>query len=547
MSRTADLLITDARIDPEASGAEPIERMAVADGRILALGEEASACAGPETRVVEMGGRAVLPGFADGHAHHLMAGQADLFELQASPALGLDELLEAVAAHAATLAEDAWIVGGDWGSGLLAEISTPEALARLDAACAGRPAMLRDDSKHNRWASSAALAAAGITAATPDPDGGEILRDASGAPTGVLVEAAGSAVEEELERQRPMTTEQSARASRRGIEILHSYGITAFQDAGASLPMLEALHHLDESGRLDAWVVSSMLANDLVFGADPVGEGIIRHREEHRTRRHRPDFIKIFLDGVPPTRSAAFLEPYLPDDLHGCDHRGHTTMDGEELRSWLFSTAEQGISAKIHCTGDASVRMVLDVVEEVRRAGHTAPRYQIAHGQFIHPEDVPRMAALDVVADISPMLWFPGVIVDAVAAVLPPGATDRIQPNRELLDAGALLAAGSDWPVAESPNPWEAVYGLVTRKDPSGRRAGALCPDQAITLVEAMAACTSGPVEAMGLAEETGRLRPGLSADFIVLAQSPYDVDVEDLPAFVAEETWVAGQPVHVR
>ncbi|GAA3287293.1 amidohydrolase family protein [Nesterenkonia halobia] len=273
MTRTADLLITDARIDPEASGTEPIDRMAVADGRILALGEEASACAGPETRVVEMGGRAVLPGFADGHAHHLMAGQADLFELQASPALGLDELLEAVAAHAATLAEDAWIVGGDWGSGLLAEISTPEALARLDAACAGRPAMLRDDSKHNRWASSAALAAAGITAATPDLDAGEILRDASGAPTGVLVEAASSAVEEELERRRPMTTEQTARASQRGIEILHSYGITAFQDAGASLPMLEALHHLDESGRLDAWVVASMLANDLVFGAGRPADG----------------------------------------------------------------------------------------------------------------------------------------------------------------------------------------------------------------------------------------------------------------------------------
>ncbi|WP_010523908.1 amidohydrolase [Nesterenkonia sp. F] len=547
MTRTADLLITDARIDPEASGAEPIERMAVADGRILALGEDASACAGPETRVVEMGGRAVLPGFADGHAHHLLAGQSDLFELQVSSSAGLDEVLEAVAAHAAGLGAGEWIVGGSWGSGLLEQLSAPEALARFDAACAGRPAMLRDDSKHNRWANSAALAAAGITASSPDPEGGEILRDVTGKPTGVLIEAAGLSVEEALIRQRPMTTEQTARAAARGIEILHSYGITAFQDAGASLPMLEALHHLDQAGRLEAWVVTSMLANDVIFGADPVGEGIIRHREQHRSRRHRPDFIKIFLDGVPPTRSAAFLEPYLPDELHGCDHRGHTTMDGDQLRSWLFSTAEQGISAKIHCTGDASVRTVLDVVEEVRRAGHAAPRYQIAHGQFVHPDDVPRFAALDVVADISPMLWFPGVIVDAVAAVLPSGATDRMQPNRELLEAGALLAAGSDWPVAESPNPWEAVYGLVTRKDPSGQRAGTLCPDQAITLAQAMAACTAGPVEAMGLGEETGRLRPGLSADFIVLAQSPYDVDVEELPTFVAEETWFAGEPVHVR
>lgn len=547
MTSPADTLITAARIDVDASGEVVADQMALRRGRILAVGESSADHAGPGTQVVDMGGRWLMPGMADVHNHHLLAGQSDLFELTVSPTAGLDELLTAVAEHAAQQSPEEWIVGGSWGSVLLDQLNTSETLSRMDEACGGRPVMLRDDSKHNRWASSAALRAAGITADTPDPDGGQILRDATGEPTGVLIEAGGLLVEEALAAHQPMSVEETAQAAARGIEMLHAHGITAFQDAAASLQLMEALHHLDSEGRLKAWTVTSMLANDFIFGADPLGEEIIRHRDRLSSRHHRPDFIKIFLDGVPPTRSAAFLEPYLPDALHGCDHRGHTTMDHAELESWLLRTAERGISAKIHCTGDASVRLVLDAVEDVRRAGHTEPRYQIAHGQFIHPDDVPRFVELDVVADISPALWFPGVIVDAVSSVLPEGRVDRMQPNRELLDAGVLIAGGSDWPVAESPNPWAAIYGLVTRQDPTRRAPGTLCPDQAITLREAMTVHTTAAVEAMGLSAETGRLAPGLSADFIVLERSPYEVDLEELPEFSADETWFAGQRVHAR
>ncbi|WP_102160435.1 amidohydrolase [Zhihengliuella halotolerans] len=547
MNGPAEVLITNARIDPDGSGGATSAQMAISGSRIAALGDDLRAQRGPDTRIVDLDGRYVMPGFADVHTHHLLAGEADLFELQISPAAALDEFLDRLAAHAAQLGTDEWVVGGNWGSGLLDAINTPEAHARLDEATGGRPTMLRDDSKHNRWVNSAALAAAGITDATPDPDGGQILRDQWGRATGVLIEAGGLAVETTRSAAGQASVERTARASERGIEILHSHGITAFQDAGASLQLLEGLKHLDDDGRLKAWVVTSMLANDFIFGVEPLGEGIIERREAYRSQHHRPDFIKIFLDGVPPTRSGAFLEPYLPDDLHGCDHRGHTTMNPAELEKWLLSTAERGISAKVHCTGDASVRLVLDAVEKVRERGFDRPRYHVAHGQFVHPDDIGRFAQLGVEADLSPALWFPGVIAEAIATVLPADRATRMQPNRDLLDAGALLAGGSDWPVAESPNPWEAIYGLVTRQDPTGRFPGTLWPEQGIGLSQAIAAYTTSCVRAMGLDDVTGRLTPGLSADFVVLDESPYDVHIDQLPRFGASQTWFAGETVYAK
>jgi len=176
------------------------------------------------------------------------------------------------------------------------------------------------------------------------------------------------------------SVERDAQACRRGVEILHSYGITAFQDAGASLPMLRALKHLDDAGQLDAWVVTSMQINDKIFGTHPVGQELLDHREAYRSTHHRADFVKIFLDGVPTSKTASFLEPYLPDEEHGAAWRGETTMNQDELTDWLLRVAEQGLGANVHCTGDGSVRMTLDAVAAVRRAGHTV-LFQIAHGQ----------------------------------------------------------------------------------------------------------------------------------------------------------------------
>ncbi|MFF1574501.1 amidohydrolase [Leifsonia sp. NPDC058292] len=546
----ADLLVIGARIHTVDRAHPEAEAMAIRDGRILAIGSARAlaSVAGPDTRVVDVAGAFVMPGLVDVHNHHAEAGRAELFELTFSGEAGLDEVLAAVRAYAETRRPDEWIIGSSWGTGLLDELGHAAARHALDEAAGGRPVLLTDDSHHNRWASSRALHLAGIDASTPDPAAGVIVRDPqTGEPSGVLLEAAGLLVEKVAAPAKALAAADHERASARAVEILHSYGITAFQDAAISLDVMRALKALDDRSELAAWVVSSMTVNDQIFGYTELGDALIAHQEEVRSEHHRPDFIKIFLDGTPPAHSGAFLEPYLPSDAHGAHFHGSTTMPADELLGWLRRTAAQGISAKIHCSGDAAVRMVLDAVETVRSEGHTAPRYQIAHGQFIAPSDLPRFAELDVSADISPFLWFPGVIADALSTVRPAGEVNGLQPNRSLIDSGALVAGGSDWPVSETPNAWDGIQGLVTRADPSGKRPGTLGAEQAITLAEAIEVFTINGATAMGLGEVTGSLEPGKSADFVVLDRDPFQVPESQLAATTVLETWFAGEKVFQR
>ncbi|WP_022890812.1 amidohydrolase [Agromyces italicus] len=546
----ADLVLTGGRIytgDPTAPWAEAL---AIAEGRLLTVGADASAraFAGEGTVVRELDGAFVMPGLVDVHNHHALAGRTELFELSIAVGASLDEILRAVREYAAGLPDGAWVSGGAWGSTLRSQLSTEASLARLDEAAGGRPVMLMEDSRHNRWVNSRALELAGITADSDPGEGGVIELDmTSGRPTGVLLESAGLPVEQAMAATSTFSAEQHRAASRRGVELLNSYGVTCFQDAAVSLEILGALRSLDEAGELDAWVVSSLTVNDQIFGYDPVGEGLVWQGEQFRTRHHRPDFVKIFLDGVPPARTGAFLEPYLPDEAHGAHFHGETALSPAELEDWLRRTAKRGLSAKIHCTGDASVRLVLDTVERLRDEGSTSARYQIAHGQFVAESDLSRFAELGVAADMSPFVWFPGEIPQAIAQVLPPERASRMQPNRSLIDAGALVAGGSDWPVSPSPNAWEGIHGLVTRADPAGAVPGTLWPEQAITLDEAIAAFTINAAEAMGLDTETGSLLAGKSADFVVLDRDPFAHPVEELSRTRVVETWFAGRQVYVR
>lgn len=529
-------------LDPQVG---VVDSIAFKDGKVLAVGKVADQFAAKKS--IDLNGSFAMPGLLDVHNHHLIAGQMELFELVFPPTLSFEELLERLRTEAAQLEDGAWIVGGSWGSGLLQSLNCSEALKAIDEATGSHPLLLKDDSKHNRLVNSKAMELAGIDDATEDPDGGQILRDGEGRATGVLLEAAGVIVEQTYSALCPQTDEDLEAAASRGIEILHSYGITAFQDAASSLQLMRALKRLDDSGQLKSWVVTSMAANDFIFGTQPLGEGIIENCEETRSRHHRPDFIKIFLDGVPPAGTAAFLEPYLEGIGFPQCHCGGTTMPVAELEEWLKSTAKRGISAKIHCTGDASVRYVLDAVQKVRELGYEDTLYHVAHGQFVHEEDIPRFQELNVVADISPALWFPGVISEAIATVLPPERAEKMQPNRSLLDSGAIISGGSDWPVSETPNVWAAIYGLVTRKNPTGEFSGQLWADQAITLEEAIAAYTTAPAYAMGLGDQVGRLEPGLSADMVILSSNPYEISLEEIKEIVAMETWFAGECVFSR
>jgi len=545
-----DLIITNAVIHTMNPDRSPVSAMAIARGEVIAIGGDLDVLelASEHTRVLDLNGAPVLPGLIDSHNHHRIAGEEELFRIGFSPAAGLEQICLAVEEwiKAHELSPGDWVLGGNWGSTLVPLFETTHPLALLDAVSPQHPVVLSDDSHHNSWANSAALAAAGIDDSTPDPVGGRIVRDSLGHATGLLLESAGAQLEKARLAHEGIDVHRVALSSERGIQLLHEFGITAFQDASATRELLEALAMLDDQGRLKSWVVTSLLINDTIFGNDFVGKDLIAVGSGYRTERHHPVFTKIFLDGVPPTRTAAFLEPYLPTHDRDPAHRGVTTMSIDELEGWLRHAAAADLGVKVHCTGDASVRMVLDVVERVRNDGITTVVH-VSHGQYVHRDDISRFAELDVIAEISPFLWYPGVIPDALAQVIPQELGDRIHPNRELLDAGATVVAGSDWPVSESPNPWHAIFGLVTRRDPTSQFPGALAPDQAITVYEAIQAFTTSSARALRLGDTTGHLAPGMSADFVVLSADPFDIEREQLKDIVTEQTWFRGEQVYHR
>lgn len=496
--------------------------MTIADDRITALDGPPP----PGHRTHDMRGRTIVPGFVDAHNHHALAGIEQLYEFGVSPEAGLDELLATVGSRTGAAEGVGWSIGNGWSPLLFGALGSADALARLDAVTGDRPTIVRDQSRHNRWANSAALAAVGITEPT----------------SGLLVEAEGLGVEIAAARQVEDAELRWAKASRHAIGLLHGYGVTAFQDAAASLPLLRALKALDDRDQLPAWVVTCMLINDQLFGFDPLGWELIDKGRATAGRRHRPTFAKLFLDGIPPMHTAAFLDPYGPVEPAA---RGEMTMSRQALTTWLLELAAEGLSAKIHCTGDASVRAALDAIAVVREAQYLDVGFHIAHGQYVHPDDLPRFAELDVVAEISPFVWYPGVIPEALAGVLGADRAGNIHPNKDLLGQGALLAAGSDWPVSETPDPLQGIFGLVTRADPTGRFGGRLWPEQALSVTQAVEVFTANGARAIGLDEVCGRLTPGRSADFAVLDTDLFDCSERELARAKVLETWFAGTPVY--
>ena len=541
----ADLVLRNGRIMTVSDDMAWAEAVAVKDGVIVAVGDkdDVAPFIGETTQVADLGGKFAMPGFVDQHVHTYFAGEEIEFACRLEDTFSFDQVLATISACADATPEGGWVRGGPWGSHLLPQLHKETALAALDAAAKGRPLIMRDDTAHNVIVNSAALAIIGYDETTPNPQKGEIVRDAAtGRITGLLFESAARAAHKAAPAR---TVEEDAQAVAKGVEILNSYGVTSFLDAAAPPRVARAYNHLDEAKRLNARAALAMSEGVLTVYSDETLEQLVDKRGEFKSANVLPDYVKFFLDGIPPTFTAKFLDPYLPTEKFGDHFYGETYYPPEELARLVTKFDASGATIKIHATADGSVREALDAFEAARKAnGDSGLPHQIAHAGYVHPDDRKRFAQLGVVVDACPTFWFPQVIVTAIEWAIGHDRAYQYWPFRDLIDEGAIVALGSDWPVLPSPNPLLGIEGMVTRRDPATNGNETLWAEQAITLEEAVRAATINGARALNLAVETGSIEVGKSADLVVFDRNLFEIPVEEISEAKVLKTLYRGVPV---
>ena len=545
--RAADLVFLGATVEPITPVAgPPPEALAVTDGRISAVGRGADVeqLIGAATRVVRMDGETLLPGFQDAHTHpvqgELTVMQCDLSELSA------DRFDAAIRAYAAQHPDCEWIVGAGWSV-----TDFPDAAPRradLDGLVPDRPAFLWSRDGHSAWVNSRALDLAGISAATPDPAGGLIVRDPGGSPSGTLREGAVSLVEAVVP---PLSAEEHATALASVQRRLHALGITAWQDAsvydsGACTRQLDAYRAAAASGSLQARVVAALFW-DPRRGLEQV-EGFVEQAAAAGIGRLRAATVKIWVDGVIEGLTAAMLDPYLDEHGNATDDRGMALVAPEALHEAVTALDRAGLQVHMHAIGDAAVRSALDAIEAARHAnGPSDGRHHIAHVQLVHPADLPRFAALGATANMQPIWACHEPTMDQrTIPFLGPERTSWQYPFASLLQHGARLAAGSDWPVS-SANPMLEIEVAMTRVSELSRSGDPFLPDERLGLDQALAAFTIGSAYVSHLDAETGSIEVGKLADLALMDRNLRHPEAGPIGEASVQATWVEGLEVYAK
>ncbi|MFJ3419684.1 amidohydrolase [Streptomyces sp. NPDC086082] len=536
----ADLLFTNGSVlTPEGPTATAV---AVTGDRITAVGRaEVHDLAGPGTQVVDLAGRLLLPGFQDAHVHPVPAG-LELTQCDLTRAKTAEDTIAAVRAYADAHPEREWITGGGWSMEAF-EGGTPTK-ELLDSVVPDRPVYLPNRDHHGAWVNSRALQLAGITRDMPDPADGRIERDASGEPAGTLQEGAMQLVG----RLTPPATQADRLAALLHAQRhLHALGITAWQDAlvGEFLGMddpSDAYLAAARDGSLTARVVGALWW-DRERGAEQIPE-LVERRARLSHGRFSAGSVKLMLDGVAETGTAALLDPYL--DKCGCAtaNRGTSFIDPKQLPAYVTELDALGFQCHFHALGDRAVRDALDAVEAARAAnGPSDTRPHLAHLQVVHPDDVARFARLGAVANIQP-LWaaHEPQMDELTIPFLGPERALWQYPFASLLRSGARLAAGSDWPVS-SPDPLAGIHVAVNRVEPGG--AGPVfLPGERLDLAAALTAYTAGSAYANHL-DDTGRVTAGALADLVVLDRDPFAAPPEEIGETRVALTYVGGKEVY--
>ncbi len=520
------LLITGARVWSDGRVEERADAVAVAQGRVVAVGRAADLAEilPRDTRRIEARGATVTPGMVDAHLH-LVAWARSLGEIALGGAATRREALERVATFLAARPGAGPVIGRGWDSSAWTEV--PDR-ACLDAVAGARPVLLHSKDFHALWVNGAALRAAGVGRATPDPEGGRIERDAAGEPTGIVRE---HAVRLFANLAEPAGGEADLARLEGAVRRLHERGVTMVHDfeGAAEWRLLRAYTRASDRPplRVVAHLAHERLEAALALGLESgVGDDWFR-----------VGALKLFADGTLGSRTAALLEPY-----EGSADAGMDLVPPAELAHAVRRAAEGGLSVAIHAIGDRAVRSALDAIEGAAAPlARAALPPRIEHVQLLHPDDVPRFRRLGAWASLQPS----HCVADIELATRGWGARiARSYPWRTLLAAGVPLAFGSDAPV-EPPDPALGLHAAVTRQRPDGTPAGGFVPGERIGFDHALTAWTRGGAMLASAGERLGRIAAGCRADLVV-----WDRDLHAEPASMLHEaratcTLCAGEIVH--
>ncbi|MFM9935730.1 MAG: amidohydrolase [Novosphingobium sp.] len=517
--------------------------MEVRGDRIVRIGTRAQARAWPRraATVVDLGGRTILPGLYDMHVHPVLQAKGDEGRCRIPQDAGPQRLLELVAACVKAAVPGEWVSGGQWQSSLLA--GTPITAATLDAVSPDNPVMLFDVSGHSVWANSRALASAGITSATPNPEGGIIERDSAGKPTGVLRETAGRLITVKVP---PQPLAETERQLTKHITMLAGFGVVGYVEAMAYRDDLKVYAALADKGVLKQRV-QACIAFSESGRPNPEFERTLADRKQFARPTFNAECVKVFADGVPTeSHTGAMLEDYQAGQPNA-PARGLLLFDPAAMAVNVTRWDKMGVTVMFHAAGDRAVRAALDAIAAARGAnGKGGPIHQVGHSTFVDPADMPRFKALNTAVEYSPYLWDPQPINDDITAAVGSRRIDRVWPIREGFEAGALVIAGSDWAVVPSPNPWIGIETAVTRRNPGGG-ARSYGLKEAITLPQALTMFTIDAARRMGMGDKAGSLERGKLADFIVVDRDPFAIPVTAIHETHVLETWIGGQQVFKR
>lgn len=520
----AELLLTHARVYTVEAEAPWAESVAIRDGRIVAVGSDAQLAPlrGDATRVVDLGGRLVLPAFGDAHAHPVFGGMSHS-RCSLHRGESVEDYRKIISGCVAGTPGSTAIYGVGWRDGLFPPDGVPHKDV-LDAIAPDRPLIFLSVGGHSLWLNSKALEVAGITRDTPDPPNGHIDRDpATGEPIGGLQEAAMELVQAFIPSPTGKEMQDSIAYAARHF---NSLGITSWHDAGIDVhpdgtsPTLDAYQAVRERGELTSHVsIALKWQNERALEQLP---DLFRAAERARALGLAANGVKFYVDGVIPQRTAAMLEPYEESG----DIRGTPQIPEALLKDAVREVDARGMQAHIHAIGDGAVREGLDAIAEARR--HNGPRdhrHMISHLNVIDPADQPRFGELGAVAVFQPLWATHNPYMQLTAQRIGARRMGYSYPTHSVLKAGGRIAYGADWPVA-SANPLEGIQVALTRTVPGERNAEPLLIEERVTLAEAIEAYTLNVAYVNQLDTETGSIVVGKSADLIVL-----DRDIFRIPA----------------